>query len=318
MSRRSGNLEVVPLEAHHIPRAATLVAEGAREQRHAAPQLPFTLDDSTVAAELLEPLAGNGLGVVVLDDGALVGLLAGVAVPLWGSPGVYVAEWGNAARGPEVVLAAYAAASQLWVAAGCAAHVVTLWAHAAANEAAWHQLGFGRVVVDAVRGLDEIEGGRGQVRRATVADVAEIVSLEEALWRHLAAPPVSRVHPPPAGPAGVAERLADPRRPAWIVEDGGRAIGYVSLTSGEHETTALAADDTAVCDGAFVVPEVRRRGAGRCLVSAAMGWAAAEGFARLAIDYESANLEAATFWPGAGFRAVLHSVARTVILPKAP
>lgn len=317
MTRWLRGLEVVPLEPHHIVDAAVLVARDARKQRLDVPELPCTLDDPAVAASQLESIVGNGLGVAVLDAGELVGFLAGAPVSLWGAPGVYVAEWGNAARDRRVVLAAYAAASRLWVTSGRGVHAVTLWVRAGANEAAWHQLGFGRVVVDAVRGLGELAAGGGEVRRATVADVATIASFEGALWHHLAAPPVCRVHPPPVGPTDLAERLADPRRPLWLIEDGGQAIGYVSLTS-EHETTALAADDTVVCDGAFVVPEARRRGAGRTLVSAAIAWAAADGFARLAIDYESANIEATEFWPAVGFCAVLHSVARTVAVPKAP
>lgn len=310
--------KVVPFGEQHVGAAAGLVAQAAAAQRRRVPLLPPTLEDSVVTAGLLGDLVGNGLGVAVLDRGRLLGFLAGMPAPLWGSPGVYVTEWGSAARDPDVLLAAYGDASRLWVGAGRPVHAVSTWAGDAPYEAAWHTLGFGRVVVDAVRGLEAISGRGEHVRRAEATDAGAVGHLERSLWEHLAAPPASRAHPEPAGIDQLERRLRDPREPVWIVEAGGQSIGYLSLTSGEHETTVLATDDTVVCDGAFVVPGARRRGAGSSLLAAALAWARTEGFARLAVDYESANLEAAKFWSATGFRSVVHSVARTVVMPKGP
>jgi GNAT superfamily N-acetyltransferase len=226
-----------------------------------------------------------------------------------------VPEWGQAAATPALVADLYAAASAHWAAAGRTVHAVTLWAHEPGTEAAWHDLGFGRAVVDAVRGLEApARRPRGvTVHPAGPRDASTLARLERALWDHLASPPVSRVQPGgPGGRAEAAARLADPARPVWLAEMGGAAAGFISLQPSDDAPVSLRSPDLVRCDGAFVVPERRGRGVGAILLGTALRWAAAAGFTGCTLDYESANLSAARFWPASGFAAVLHSVGRRI------
>lgn len=262
-------------------------------------------------AALLDPPALAGLGVVALHGRRVVGLLAPLTFDLWGSPAAYVPEWGQAATDPGLIPALYEAAAQRWVEAGRIVHAVTLWEHQEAAESAWHGLGFGRAVVDAVRGLEKPPTGRRVVvRPAGRRDAYALARLEGGLWDHLAAPPVCRIHPGPGGRDEAARRLADPSRPVWLAEVEGTAVGFVSLEPGDDSPAALRSPETVRCDGAFVAPGVRGRGIGRALVGAALRWAAGAGFTACALDYEAANPPAARFWPGLGFEPVLHSLAR--------
>ena len=180
-------------------------------------------------AGLLAAPAANGFGVAAVAGRRVAGFLAPLGIELWRSPGAYVPEWGWA--GPAGLIAEmYAAAAERWVAAGRRIHAVTLWAHETELEAAWHDLGFGRAVVDAVRGL-EVPAGRGRgvrVRRAGPADAGALAALERALWEHLAASPVFRVHHRPGGRAEAVGRLADPAQPVWLAETAGVAAGFIS------------------------------------------------------------------------------------------
>jgi len=250
--------------------------------------------------------------VAALEGRRVRGFLVPLTFDLWGAPGAYVPEWGQAAAEPGLVADLYAVASALWVKAGRTVHAVTLWAHDAEGEAAWHGLGFGRVVVDAVRRLEPLaRRPRGvAVRPAGPRDAYTLAALEQALWEHLAAPPSCRIHPAPGGKADAARRLADPAQPVWLAESEGSPVGFLSLQSGDESAVSLQSLDLVHCDGAFVLPARRGKGVGTALLAAALRWAAAAGFTGCTVDFESANVSAARFWPASGFSPVLHSVGR--------
>lgn len=223
-------------------------------------------------------------------------------------------EWGQAAGDPGLVGDLYAAAAARWMEAGRKVHAVTLWVHQPEVEAAWHDLGFGRVVVDAIRGLEPPSRRRPgvEVRPAVAGDAYALASLETALWEHLAAAPAFRVHPRPGGRTEAARRLADPAQPVWLAEARGVSAGFLSLQPGDEAPAVLRSPDLVRCDGAFVLPEWRGKGVATALLGAALRWAAVAGFAGCTLDYESANLQAARFWPTVGWVPVLHSVGRRV------
>ena len=305
---------IVSFEPAHCAGAAALVVASAAEARRRHPLLPAALEVAARVEGLLAGPAGSGLGVAALEGRRVAGFLVPLFFDLWGGPGAYVPEWGQAAADSSLVGGLYEAGATRWVGAGRTVHAVTLWAHEAAMEAAWHELGFGRAVVDAVRGL-EPPGRRAPrvvVRRAGPGDATTLARLERALWEHLAAPPASRVHPGPAGRSEAARRLADPAQPVWVAEVDGAVAGFISLQPGDESPPTLRSPDLVRCDGAFVLPGRRGKGVGRSLLSAALGWARAGGFTACALDYESANPAAARFWPRCGFLPVLHSVARRI------
>jgi GNAT superfamily N-acetyltransferase len=303
---------IVPLDASHLSGAAALVAAAAAAARSRQPLLPAGLDDPGRVAALLAGPAGAGLGVAALQGRKVAGFLAPLTFDLWGQPAAYVPEWGQGTADPGLVAGLYASASAGWVGAGRRLHAVTLWVGQPEVEAAWHALGFGRVVVDAVRGLDASSRRPRKVgvRPAGPRDTSTVAALERALRDHLAAAPVCRVHAAPEGRAAVARRLADTAQPIWLAEVAGAAAGFISLQPGDDAPAALRSPGLVRCDGALVLPGLRRRGVGTALLQAALQWASAAGFTGCALDYESANLPAASFWPAAGFIPVLHSVAR--------
>lgn len=306
-------VEFVPFGSEHVGTAAGLVAARAHSIGAQEPLLRPNLEDADVARRL-EGLADHGLGVAAVDGKSVLGFLAAFGVRFWGAAVAYVPEWGHVATDPDMVRMLYGRASERWLAEDRAVHTVTLWARDRDGEAAWHDLGFGRVVVDTLHDVPPPEPSthRVDVRRAMPDDAAVVAEMERSLWEHLAAPPVFRVHPRPGGEAAAATRLGEPNRPVWLALDGSSPVGFLSFEPHGDETLALAGADVVRCDGAFVVPSARRHGTGAALFGAALAWAADAGFARCAVDFESANREASRFWPSMGCRPILHAVARRI------
>ena len=133
-------------------------------------------------------------------------------------------------------------------------------------------------------------------RRARRPDLAAIA----ALWRELVLH-----HEPGVGaaaiPAAQLERLVrDEGAAAWVVEDDGVAAGFCAAQV-ETAPDALAERRRAVITELYVRPPLRRRGAGRALVAAALAWARARGASRVEVRVAARNAEGQAFWRALGF-----------------
>ena len=111
----------------------------------------------------------------------------------------------------------------------------TVYAGDRPTQDALYWLGFGLLVVDAIRSLDPIHSLYARpagvtIRRATVADAAWVVSLIGALDAHLAAAPTFLPTLETTDLAEQSEWLADPTRALFLAETEGELVGYCDAT----------------------------------------------------------------------------------------
>jgi GNAT superfamily N-acetyltransferase len=78
----------------------------------------------------------------------------------------------------------------------------------------------------------------------------------------------------------------------------------VGRCRGEDEGRLLRGTNSAQILSAYAAPRVRGRGVGQALLDACVGWARAQGFERLMVEHETANLLGSAFW-GCHFRPCL-------------
>jgi GNAT superfamily N-acetyltransferase len=188
--------------------------------------------------------------------------------------------------------------------------------------AALVQLGFGETVIDLVRDLSPIPFDAPldgvAVRRAGQPDAAAILELDVGLRRHLEASPVF-LRPGPAKVLEVHRRLlADPAVATFIAETDGVPLAFLRIGPSATDVATIVRDPgTASITGAFTVADHRGDGIASRLLDAALDWARASGYARSAVDHESANVEAARFW-ARHFTPVAISVTRRLPAHLAP
>jgi GNAT superfamily N-acetyltransferase len=310
--------EIVPFRREHLEDAAVLWVSRYRAQRVCTPHLPSQYQDANAVLPLLEDLASQAPGVVALGGDHVVGFLLGFLLDTFrGKRSTYSPEWANAAdpeEGREIYREMYAGLSARWVADGRFTHVISLLAHDRETLDALHWLGFGMAAVDATRGLLLARGATADVaiRRAQLEDVEQVMALEEALQRHLAAAPVLL---PLIGKHGAAfhERwLADPNNALWLACQGGEAVGYMRLGPASPDACHIIRDDgTASITGAFTKVSVRGQGIGTALLNHAVHWARSVGYERCAVDFEPQNISGGRFWLK-HFQPVCYSVIRHV------
>jgi GNAT superfamily N-acetyltransferase len=297
-------LEVVPLQASHAPEAAALVAAQIRSLCASVPALAVEWSEEAPLARLVTELAVRGSGAVALRAGVPVGFQAATLIDGHGGRWAYTPDVGHAAVGggrDRVVEALYAHLAAAWVREACLEHTVTVLVNEIETLGTLARLGFGQTVVDLIRDLSPVDGcrpvGEVTVRRADPADDASVAALEDGLRAHLAASPTFLRMNPPRSPELHRRVLADPGQATFIAEAAGVPIAFLRIgPSATDVATIVRGPGTASITAAFTVAGRRGDGIATCLLDAAVRWAREAGYARSAVDHESANGEAARFW----------------------
>ncbi len=326
-------MQITRFRPEHLEAAAELATAGfALERKHIA-TLPRRHEDKSGLLPLLERLAGKAPAVAALDDdGTLLGFLMGMNLPSFKGTqrGVYCPEWAHAAAGgapgrrAEIYRRLYGCISAEWVGSGCFTHALTLFAHDDELADALFRIGFGMLVIDAVRSLEPVEGGYGEgngvpgaegkveIRQAGPKDIAHLLPLAGEFQRHAAAAPTFLPLLVAQDRDHFEEWLSEPDHTLWMAFQGHDAIGYMcSEPTNDWECHAVSDPRTLRLSGAYLRQALRGRGVASSLLGRVVEWARSHDYERCAVDFESANFLGASFWLR-HFVPVCHSLIRHV------
>jgi GNAT superfamily N-acetyltransferase len=299
-------MEITSLRREYIPQAAALFVESYKKQRLATPSLSDRMEDNGLLATKLSRLLDTCPGVAALEDGRLVGYMGWYIADHFRATerkGAYCPEWGHSSveeAKPEIYRAMYRVAAAQWAAAGCQVHAVTLLAQDRQAERAWFWNGFGLTVVDAVRPMRSLDRPCSTdlcVRKAAKADAPILAILDAEHCRHYAASPVFMPPPHNSDAAEFAEFLSRPKNSIWLAMDGELPAGFIRYDGYDSDGVEVLVSEAAVyITGAYVRPAYRGRKVGAALLDAALRDYAGQGFTCCAVNFESFNPEAASFW----------------------
>jgi hypothetical protein len=112
-----------------------------------------------------------------------------------GKRSTYSPEWANAAEMEDSQLIyeeMYSHLAAVWVADKYVDHYISLFPNDVNALRAWHWMGFGMISVDAIRGLESIQGYDRDlhIRRAELEDLEQVMDLHEALWQYMKGAPI--------------------------------------------------------------------------------------------------------------------------------
>lgn len=328
MSRH--RIHIVPLAGEHLPEAARLFTGAYRSQRGLVPSLPSRHEQPEAIEPRLRRLMDFGPGVAALDSGdggRLLGYLIGFPLDTFKGPvsGVHVPEWAHGAtdaggfeRG-RVLQLLYQTLSAQWVAEGRYTHAATVLASDREALDTWYHLGFGVLVIDAARPLSPVQvparADAAQditVRRVSETDAAAVIPLVWELRDYLAGAPVFLFSDEPHTTADLEASLADPEHVWLVAYRSGEAIAYLKGQPSSTNASFIITDPkTMSVTGAYTRPPYRGTGVASLLLDHLVSLARDQGFARLAVDFESANIDGGRFWL-THFTPVCYSVIRRV------
>ena len=239
-------------------------------------------------------------GVAVLEGGRLAGYLCtGYRFPFKGTLAGLCPVIGHSVlrgRATELYPPLYAAVARTWAREEARLHIVEHLAHDAALERLLYRLGFGLIIRERVRDLSPVP-----VRTDRPVVRVDFEMLVQADAEHAAyygdAPVFVRKTPGPAAAAEGLRALSDAGCAFFASLAQGVPVGYCIVgPQSNPEGLLMRGTTTAQVHSAYVRGPDRRTGIGTALLAAAVAHARTEGFERIFVEHESANLPGSAFW----------------------
>jgi len=143
----------------------------------------------------------------------------------------------------------------------------------------------------------------GAARPARRADLPAVAALWAALVEeHAALDPAFAVAPGTAAEltAAAARLLRDPDAALWVWEGSAGVAGFCAALRRAAPLAAAEGARVEITELA-VARDARRRGIGRALAAAALGWAADAGVRRVEVRVAARNPAGQSFWRALGF-----------------
>jgi ribosomal protein S18 acetylase RimI-like enzyme len=309
-------MHIRPFTDDDVAGAAALLAERHARHRAAEPLLPEVADFRAQVER--DWRRDDASGAVALRDGSVVGYVIG-RVEKYGNAG---ANWilvdlaGHAVAEPELVRDLYAAAAEMWVAAGITRHGVFVPSSDTALVDAWFRLAFGAQAALAVR---ETSPGPSveapvEIRAGVPADLDSAAGFDRLLYEHQLGPPSFSGSTLPTDEFfrdDWSDTWDDPQFVHFVAERAGRVVGHVLLY--ERPPGDLRVPERSIdLAHAATNPDVRGSGIGLALTAHVLRWAHANGYRAMTTDWRMVNLLSSRFWPRRGFRPTFLRLYRSI------
>ena len=293
--------ELRPFEDKYIEEAAKLFAENFRNERKKIAFLPVRFEDYKTVVPLLINYIKKSPGVVGVKNNHLVGYMISSLLPNWrGRRSVYVPVWGHSVREENcrrILEQMYTFISSHWVANGCFTQLITVLAQDNEIIDTLFWLGFGMAVIDAMQEIKEIQDPvpDSEIRKATIDDLATILSLFHEHQRYMAGPPIFMAMVEKRSREYYEKLLSNPLNTLWFGLYQGKVVAYMIIMPVTEEYL-ITDEKTAWIQGAFTQEPLRNKGIGTALLKHSLAWAKSQGFVRCAVDFEGENLLGTRFW----------------------
>jgi GNAT superfamily N-acetyltransferase len=308
---------LVPLTEAHLAPAVALWGDGYREAQASNPLLPDRAmrDPDWIAGELRGCL--DKPGVALLYQGRLVGYMATARQFPWkGQQAAFVPEYAHSADAQHRQAAyprMYAYLAEQWVREERQLHVLAHLAHDRLLQETLYQLGFGAILAERLRDLSPLHE-RSTKRVVQEPDVRKLVALELEHRQYYAQSPIF-LHKDTDPQAVLPDLEAEARDGDifLVAYEQGEACAYMVVGESNQggEGFLLQQTHTAQIKGAYARPVLRGQGVGSALLQAAIEWARENGYQRLFVEHETANVSGASFW-GKHFSPYLYISMRYV------
>lgn len=295
------------LKNSHVEEVATIISTNYKDARLALPILSDKYEDIQMHIKEIGKYVDDSNFVVAIESGKVAGFISGFSIN----------EFKGTAKGTlslptlhgiadgydksYLYSELYRRVSDLWINSDCYTHALMLYANDKNTIDSWVLNGFGMLVIDAVRPLEEIVIPNMEnnilIRKAYIEDLIDMEHLFKGIDKHLSSSPIYLYN-------HVSENYVDEYEDLlktegnilWIAEVDNKIIGYLKTNKTEINMDELDDGYTMGINGAYVLPEYRGQHIMARLLNVATKWAIDSGLKRCSTDFESANIEGRRFW----------------------
>ena len=300
------NTTFTPFLPAYIDDAARLLADAYAAERRASPSLPAMERlgggrGRRLFEDELGKIAGNA-GVAAFENSRLCGFMIESMRFTWkGQQVAGCEELAHAALGANrarLYSLLYQEIAGRWVEEGRHLHIIRHLAHDAALKECLYRLGFGAILAEEVRNLAAI-AAPAEVAIVEDPAPAALVELQREHGRYYPMSPIflrrddndADILAELQAHAAAGDKLL-----ACPDGDGFGALFIVGASKLDGEGFLLRHTNSAQLKSAYVRPGGREQGTGTALLARAITWAKAQGFDRLFVEHETANIAGSAFW----------------------
>ena len=319
---------IADFEVKYIPQAKEISLENYEMERKITTILPQVMQLPEELHSHFIHFAENGLGVVAIEEGELVGYLCayvpredafgttnvrGTFSPIHGH-GVSAKIIGQ--QRDRIYSLLYQKAAEKWVKRGIRSQGIALYTHDKVGVNSFFYHGFGLRCIDLIRSLNH----GLEVKPVSITDKKldflelpreewkELLELHNSLQKHLAESPVFMLFPDMDEEGLYAHTSEDVRY--FAVKANGEYIAYLKLADGGENFVTELPGMINIC-GAYCRKEFRGSNVYQNLLSYVVEVLRKEGYELLGVDCESLNPTARGFWLKY-FEEYTHSLVRRI------
>jgi GNAT superfamily N-acetyltransferase len=290
---------LVPFTQDYLEPAIALFIDNYKSEQAHSPLLPSrVIDDPTWIRAVLQSKLSNPGVVVVEQDRVLAYMLTGDQFAWKGQQAAIVLEYCHSAvvaQKRELYQRMYMALAQ--ARANQQIHLLRHFAHNTILQETLYQLGFGAILAERLRDCSPVAEHQDVVIRVE-QDVRKLISLQTEHNRYYPHAPIFI-----SKPTEMQEVLAELEAHAhqgdvflvYDMQDEPCAYMIVGQSTIGGEGFLLEQTNTAQIKSAYARPDVRRKGIGAALLQRAIAWSQQQGYERVFVEHETANIYGGIF-----------------------
>ena len=308
---------LVPFTHDYLEPAVELFIESYTNEQDHSPLLPArVIDKPAWIRGVLESKLANP-GVVVIEQDRVLGYMVTGDLFGWkGRQAAIILEYGHsavAAKKRALYQRMYMHLAQEWFIKQIHLHLIRHFAHDTILQQTLYQLGFGAILAERLREVSPVDEYRDGVIRVE-QDVTRLITLHTEHNRYYPQAPIF-IHKPTQKQDVLAELEAHAQQGDmfFVYDEQNEPCAYMIVGTSPigGEGLLLEQTNTAQIKSAYARPEVRGKGIGTALLQHAIAWSHQQGYERVFVEHETANVYGGNFW-GTYFTPYLYASMRYI------
>jgi GNAT superfamily N-acetyltransferase len=293
---------LIPFTQEYLEPAFELFVESYKREQDNSPLLPprVIAEPAWIRGELESKLANPG--VVIIDRNLVLGyMVTGEQFPWKGQQATIVPEYCHSAimaKKPELYQHMYMQLAQQWADQQSYLHLIRHFAHDASLQETLYQLGFGAILAERLRDFSAVDD-RLDLPIGVEQDASKLIAIHSEHGRYYPNAPIF-IPKPTDTQEVIAELQAHAEQGdvflVYYQQHEPCAYMIVGTSALDGEGFLLQHTNTAQIISAYAQPEARGKRIGAALLQRAIQWSQQQGYQRLFVEHETANVYGGKFW----------------------
>lgn len=263
-------------------------------------------------------IVNNNNGIIAIKNNEVIGYIVGYKINNFKNnhKGIYIPEFGHCVKGNDkeiIYYEMYKEISNVWVKEGHIIHAITIFETDTQSLTSFRGLGFGMLVIDAIRSLDVLALDNNlnfKVKQATIDDIQDILVMDQGICDYLCDSPIFLdAH---YDTQEYFNKFLTEDNIIYLAYDNNEVIGFIKGEKQASGSSAIVNSSRSIAiTGAYIKDKYRGKTLAYTLLNTMLLWAKSKDLEYISVDFEVFNLYGRKFWLKY-FNTVCYSMIRHI------